>query len=123
MKQQLEQELLASLETVKSYITKTAEFANEQAPLVVEELIRFNLWYSGMGALVGTFFLLASAIWASVFIYRSINETEEVHAQIATLGIIPFVIGAVILANNLGTLIMCLTAPRLFVLEYIKGIL
>lgn len=123
MKEQLEQELLSSMEVVKQYITKTAEFAGEQAPLVFEELIRFNLWYSGISALVGTFFILVADIWASAFIYRSINETEEVYAQIATLGIIPFVIGAVILANNLGTFIMCLTAPRLFVIEYLRGMM
>ena len=122
MKQKLEKELLQSLDTVKEYLTKSADFASEQAPLVVEELIRFNLVYSGVVATIsGIFLLCCLAFFISVVTSEEMGGDESFAMCLASL-FFGF-ISAMPFSVHVKTLIMCLTAPRLFVIEYLRGLM
>lgn len=124
MKEQLEKELLNSLQTVKEYVSKTAEFASEQAPIVVEELIRFNLWHSGVLVLFSVFVMLAVPFALLIATQRHYKEKGNEDIFIFNLfSLIPLVIGSLVVFSEIKTLIMCLTAPRLFVIEYLRGLM
>ena len=118
MKQKLEKELLNSIETVKEYLVKGAEFASEQTPLVIEELIRFNLIYSGVWLLFGIFFLVACVPLAKKSI-EYIQKDEPVGVIMGVMCGLSPLIGSFIVIENIRTFTMCLTAPRLFVIEYL----
>ena len=123
MKEELEKELINSLEIVKEYISKSTEFASAQAPLVVEELIRFNLWYSGALIALSLFFILLW-IWGLIAITCDWIEDADVR-EIVMIGgfIVLFTPSIVVILIKAKTFIMCLTAPRLFVIEYLEGMM
>jgi hypothetical protein len=122
IKNDLQKELLESWGVVKEYLAMGKDFAAEQTPLVIEELVKFNLWYSGM--IIGIF-IFSFILWIGSTLL-CIYFTDK-HSDAAGW---PFFIGGVFSAvtfimalGQVKPFIMCLTAPRLFVIEYVKNML
>lgn len=121
MKEELEKQLLQSIDVVKQYITMTTDFVGEQAPLLISEIVRFNLFYSGL-------WLLFSMITAFIT-YRCIIGIQKYHKEKDVDKVATCIIGLAISAMttiimffcNIKIFVMCLVAPRLFIINYIKG--
>ena len=122
MKEELEKELLNSLETVKEYVSKTAEFASEQAPLVIEELVRFSLWFSGLQLLICLILLFFIIKLFRLTVYYS-EEGDESCFFTGIAGGALSMFSLLVFIKNAKVLIMCLIAPRLFVVEYLGGMM
>ena len=123
MNEKLEQELLSSIEVVKEYVTKGANFASEQAPLVIEELIRFNLYYNGVYMLVAILLAVGSVLSVRKVINLEKSDNHELAPVFVFGSVFSAIFFLIFLSLSLKDFIMCLTAPRLFVIQYLKDLL
>ena len=122
------------LDYVKESLQKGAEFASEQAPILVEEILTYHtIYYSAM---VGVFILLT---FVSIFTFkykarhnrelsgRSLwsKDWEGDKMPSATI-IISFILFGVSIAKvieQMMLLIKVTVAPRLYLLEYARDII
>lgn len=123
MNEKLEQELLSSIEMVKEYVTKGASFAKDQAPLIVEEIIRFNLFYSGMFLLISILLLCLNIPLYRVFRYGLKGDNDNILMPAVVTSIFLTPVGVAIFCYHIRDFVMCLVAPRLFIIEYLKVLL
>lgn len=126
MKEKLEQELINSIGIVKEYLTKGAAFAAQEAPLIVEEIVRFNLYYSGVWIVLAGISLFISLVFLVKAVIanekRDSNATESWVAALLISCVPSFVLSIIAIAH-FRDFIMCLTAPRLFMIEYLGKLL
>jgi MFS family permease len=126
MKERLEEELLNSLDVVKEYLKSGASLVEREAPLIIEELVRFNLYYSGFIIGLFLFSLVATVISTYILFQNRIDhrgkDNEAWHLSFFVGGLATFVT-FLLSCFNVKTFIMCLTAPRLFVIEYLGRLL
>jgi len=123
MQEELKSELLKSLEVVKDYLGKTAEFASEQAPIVVDELVRFNLVYNGLWLILSVL-LLATWYWMILLVQKGKVKDDDTRGMMIVGGFFASALPAgIIIMGTTKDFIMCLTAPRLFVIEYLADLI
>lgn len=126
MNEKLQQELISSIEVVKEYVTKGANFASEQAPLVIDELIKFHLYYEG-AFIILSFILGLVTMWFFKIGKNIISTEGDLDSPQGALtifgGALTAIFGLIFFFSSLKTFVMCFTAPRLFIIQYLKDLL
>lgn len=97
-------------------LEKGVEFGREQAPIIVEQLLTYNMYVSASLASLG-FVLLFIAIW----LWK--KTTSGAYDEIVyIISAIVAILGALMVTINAAILVKVITAPNLFVLDYIRTI-
>lgn len=125
MNKELEAQLIPILETTNEGLAAAVELLKEQAPLLVNELLRWTAIYSFAWWFLGVFILIAtlstrSRMYQLAKVYDSKIEALDAEIRVVTCGIqaILIVIGLGLSLGNF-TWLKVLVAPRLVLLEYI----
>ena len=126
MNEELQQALTQFLTASLNSVEKGATIAGEQIPLILQEIVQWKIASSAVG-FVG--FLLLSIVLAIVSLkcFKRMNPgTDEFYVPIGVCAVICLIISPVmflISCEQLYNLIKALTAPRLVIIEFLKGIL
>lgn len=126
MNEELQQALTQFLTASLNAVEKGATIAGEQIPLILQEIVQWKIWSSAVG-FVG--FLLLSIVLAIVALkcWKQINPgTDEFCVPIGACAVLCLLIAPVmflISCEQLYRLIKVLTAPRLVLIEFLKGII
>lgn len=115
-----------AVEKVASYVEAGAEFAVAQAPLLVREIINWEIAFRcgvAFVALVG----FALGLWAFRYIYaQAHSDRYQRYSDSAVLGMVAAggvaVGGLATFVCNTFALVKVLVAPRLFLLEYFSNL-
>lgn len=132
MKEELNERLLAGLDKVTEWAEKTGDFVVDQAPLVVQEILRYNF---ALSLITQVFCLLALTAIGVVF-YKLLKCVpawlDDEHtglpkmfisgmlALISGLGFIP---ALVITFLKNGDWLQIWLAPRLYIIEYVSALI
>ncbi len=119
MNEQIKQEILKYLQTFAGAVEKSANFSAEQAPLVVQEFIRWEI-FGGLFVFVVcsviVFFILKTGI-RIIKLQGDDNEAKMFFAFVTlVIGIFPLLMGLCNLSSNLKALV----APRVVIIEKIS---
>jgi hypothetical protein len=108
------------IDFIKAGGATTIDFAKEQVPLVVEEMIRWGWWGAMLGIAFGivTFGLCAACVG---YIRVSLRKGDEPFFSVV-IAALSFVIGAAALTTNTATAIKITVAPRLYLIDQLKEI-
>jgi len=126
------QEMMKNLNETLAFVGQEAKtgmtFLKEQAPLVVQEYLRWELMSSLCLAGFGVLLLLAAYVGYRMFKYaysqhfRDWTEALGVFLGGGVLGIGGGVVGPIMISTNLYHALYVWTSPRLVVVDYIKHI-
>ena len=122
--------LEAGVAKLVSWVEASAQFAVEQAPVAAQEMVRFGIVWNGLVAL-----LLVPSILTLILVWRKAMDIERGYEKagatyssgfgyfmgaIATMGLaLPFGFAA----NALKLCLLAYFAPRIYILEQLKGLL
>lgn len=120
MNSELQEALTAFLVKSLDLVEKGANAAGEQIPLVLEEIVQWEIWGSGVGFVVALVIAICLAIVGRYCGKRAAIREEGWPMACSVLG--AFVAFAISM-GNLYCLIKALTAPRLVIIEFLKGML
>ena len=122
----LEQIGVAGLERISQWVERAEAFADEQAPLVVQEIITWGFW-SNTTLATGLLMLTAlCGITAYLLINRSLKEHKEDDFFLFVIGIVVIIGGVVSLIFGLFYSYMTFyvaVAPRLYVIEQLRELM
>ena len=93
------------------------EWLQIQAPELCSEIIAYNMVFSACGVFFGVVILLLSlggGAWGLI-------KLQDVDKLFMLFVMLPIMAGICILESSFPTLIKCYFAPKLFLLEYMKG--
>jgi len=123
MDEDVEEKVIESIDKVQSWLDKGGEFAAEQAPLVVNEIIAVGYIENGIGLAAAVFGITVCLLflwrgWCYFSLTSEFNNGKETLWFLAMLcsGIFGFVFAIMIPASIHGLLFVHF-APRLYVLE------
>lgn len=85
-------------------------FLQQQAPDLVEQLIRWEIWSSAYGLAFGAVLLTVGVIW----LWAKWDEDQM------PLAFFPLILGTFVTGVNVYDLLKVLSAPKLVVLEYVS---
>jgi hypothetical protein len=126
MNEQLQIELLGIIKSSKEGVLKGIELAGEQAPELIEQIILFETWSKGVGLFFGVL-LIVFAIFCIVKFVKRLEKTDYAPCPASVLlmigGGVFFVLGVVSFTDGLFPFIKVMTAPKLYLLEYIGRII
>lgn len=120
MDPKLQQALAESLTSALSAVKEGAATAKDQIPLVVQEKLTFDMawaivWVTMALILVGLAFRYWKRAW-------QLTKEEGGDAPVILGPIVLLVTGVPMLFNNLYTVFQIYFAPRLYVIEWISGL-
>lgn len=124
MSDEVNQRLITMLDYIGEAVKRADGFATEQIPLVVHEIIRWEI-ASGVCGIIFALLLIVLGGWASRWCWKE-GENRQSNLSDDTLffglivGAISFVIGAIILPPASMQTVKALIAPRLVVLNYVN---
>ncbi|MCK5017502.1 MAG: hypothetical protein KAS32_10585 [Candidatus Peribacteraceae bacterium] len=120
-------EYLPDPNTVKGGIAEVVEIVQTEAPLVVEEIIRWHIaynlvWFVG-SAVVFALVLFVLTKWTWKFGIKEYNKGEEGYFVAGViLPILLMIVCIFVFGSHFGWM-KPLMAPRLFLLEYLSNII
>jgi|GEM_PF-4092987 len=117
-------ELLIGYTEKASETTGTiVEWLQIQAPELCSEIIMYNMVYNGSLVVGSLFFVLL--IVPCIFVARYIINNDTIDDGFTALpistGILCVIISPALLCSGIPALLKCYFAPKLFLLEYMKG--
>ena len=125
---ELQARLTAILDYVETGVKDTADFAVEQAPLLVQEILRWHI-FIGILAFIGILLLLIPMRWTFNIIKRYVkgyrNKKHDWHDEPVEMWYLLWLGWAVpilLLSLFIADAIKAWIAPRLFLIEYIADI-
>ena len=124
MTEQTEQALTESVTEIIGWVEQAKDFAVEQAPGVVQELLAWQLWSNAVGCV--TFLVLAAAF---MFLLNTgiqrlrVNEYSDSGIDMTIIGGIGLAVTALGVPIFGLAAVKVLIAPKLVVLEALKGLL
>jgi hypothetical protein len=110
---------------ILEYLEAGESFAQEQTPLLVQEVLDYNILISGTYVTIGAF-LMIWAIVGFVWLYQIVAKKQSNAVFEGTLGMISGLaacIGPPVFFTYLPPLLKVLMAPRLFLLEYFRALI
>lgn len=113
MNDNLNNQLAEALKGAQAAGKDVYAFLQQQAPDLVEQLIRWEIWSSVYGIVFGAGAALLGLIWVWM------NRDEEYMA----IGLFPLTFGSFVAAIKAYNLIKVLSAPKLVVLENIADLI
>ena len=125
MNDQLNERLVSLMDYIGSVAKDADAFARAQLPDAAREIVAWELW-SGVARAV---FGVTIAFFAVKYGYRVLRYFQRTDPKIAEtpwpIAIVVFVIaaifGACLFADSATTAIRAVVAPRLVILDYVKG--
>lgn len=127
MNEDVKTRLLDSLDGIGEFIRSSADFAKDQAPLVVDELLLWGFFRAAAQACLGALLLAVGLfcirlLWKRGKAWFDLDHPEK---------FVPTVIGAITgpifgiicLVHGIGTAAYIKIAPRLYILDYAKELL
>jgi hypothetical protein len=125
MKDVMEEKLLSNSDELVKYLHEGSVFIKEQAPLFVQEVLRYktNMCYYGM--YFSGVCLLVSIIcaWKGKQIKNKIDSSKDEAACFYAGSVFFAFVSIMVFAANLCGYIKITQAPRLFILETIRGLM
>lgn len=118
MNEQLQNVTAETLEILKQYLQGVGNLAQEQAPLLCQEIVEYGTIIHGLGVFGGVAMFVVGLILMIGCIKRV--ESNEVWGVGIGAGAIGMVLGGMMFVINISQFLMAVFAPRLYVLEYIK---
>ena len=118
LKQQLTQFLAKALDVAEKGINATGE----QIPLILQEIVNYQTVYGVVNSVLIVLFLILGIILFFVARWGEDNDNFPVLAVGLVGSVISAFLSGVCLVNA-TVLIKALVAPRLVILEYLKGLL
>lgn len=132
MNDELSKELLSVVKGAKEVGIKAIDVLQEQAPILCEEIIKYNLI---IGFIVIVFFSITSLIGIKIFMH-GLNKThmtgykDDQHEEITQEGVLIcmasgtlLVFSLLVILIGLPDFIKTIFAPKLFLLEYVKDLI
>ena len=130
MNEQIEDRLIASMDKVFEWVESAESFTVEQAPLVAQEIIRWEIVRGGFGVVAGIILLVFGYIFFRAYIkikkladdshpsftYRITPISEDV---LSVSGPSMVLVGSLLISLSGLSLTHALVAPRLVILEKI----
>ena len=128
MNEQVQQLVTDASEKVLAWLDATEGFAIEQAPILAQEIVRFGLWQHGIYAVACLGVVLGSFLFAGLSFTKRpceflIKHTDGAGYIVLILLFIPIVVGGVDGVQHAVEFLKAATAPRLYILEQIGGLL
>lgn len=118
MKKETTEELMRYLlETIKS----TVDFTKEQAPAIVEEILRYDAWDAGLSVLVTVTVSLVICI-PGLIAYRK-RESWGTEPMFATITIAAVMLSFLITitVTEIKTIVKIKTAPKYYLIQKLRG--
>ena len=124
MNEELKTTLAEYLKKLLSLVEQGAQAAAQQVPLIIQEKLRYDLVMESV-YLVVVFPLLILCIW---WIWRGVrnvieNEDPEYYMPNFTVGGVLGVVTLILTLAGVGTIVKIVLAPRLYIVEWLKGML
>tara|TARA_R110000751_G_scaffold62519_1_gene128847 strand:- start:1428 stop:1826 length:399 start_codon:yes stop_codon:yes gene_type:complete len=132
MNDELSKELLSIVKGAKEVGIKATDVLQEQAPILCEEIIKYNII---LGFIVIVFFSITSLIGIKTFMH-GLNNThmtgykDDQNEEITQEGVgicmasgILLVFSLLVIIIGLPDFIKAIFAPKLFLLEYVKDLI
>jgi hypothetical protein len=133
MDERLMQQILPIIEKTKEGIIKAIDIAEKECPIVIKEIVQYNLMYHLVWFLLAILMLIASCFTIAALLKVMNKEFKEDETRgthwwqagptfktivlaLATVGLI--IAGIYNFVTHLEW-IKCLVAPRLFLIEYV----
>lgn len=123
-KQILESKMLETLQWVEQSIKTTSDFASEQVPLYIQELLVYNFWMSLAGFIIGIIFIIAIIPTAKVFTKESkkgILEQDSIKLFGSSIGSFLFLAVGMVLTIENTDWIKIKLAPRVYIVDYLRS--
>lgn len=101
-------------------VTDAKEFAAQQLPDVVHQLLVYKLWYSGILLFGGIFLLVGAALWTR-YIGKKATASgyfDDDYTPIVLLLVSGGFAGFFMIFSNLRDFLELLLAPKVWLLEY-----
>jgi hypothetical protein len=115
MNDELQKALAAFLQTMLASVEQGAAFAQEQAPLVVQEFLRWGLMSNALGAAV-----FAVGAFVCIRLTRGFWE-EDSDSTVAIFSCIGAVAGVCLSVVCAFDALKVWVAPRVYVLDWLRG--
>lgn len=124
MNEELKNQLTQFLGKALDVANKGIDTAGEQIPMILQEIVQWQLLSAiGFVALFTTISIFGFALSYLLYRkYKEINYDDDLFVSII-ISLVSLSIFIASLLVNLPTIIKVLTAPRLVILEYLKGLL
>lgn len=124
MSDEVNQRLVTMIDSIGEVVKRADGFASEQLPLVVNEIIRWEI-ASGIFGIVSALLLIVLGWLAARWCWkegesRQSNLSDGALLCSLVVCVISFIIGAIILLPASMQTAKALTAPRLVVLDYVS---
>jgi Mn2+/Fe2+ NRAMP family transporter len=125
MNKELQQSMSQFLNLMIEALGKTTDFAAEQIPLYVQELLRYALWDTILSLILAIAILTASLIIAKkVLKYLRIADYNydleaAAHILLVVLGL-SSIFSVFLTVASVSTILKITLAPRVYVIDYLK---
>ncbi len=123
-------DLQSKLSSILDWVEQTAksaeQFAVEQTPLYIQELLAWNFWYSLVWFIIGVIYLIIG-LSSAIYLYKKRNtiiELKEDYPPPHLLSIISLVLGFICGSiTTMGNLewFQIWVAPRVWLVEYVAS--
>jgi len=123
MNEQVELLVNQGLETALSYVQATSAFVAEQAPLLVQEVLRFGLAYNATFGILW-FFLTLAFSFASYKLYKiGLASGEEGPCVVAFFALVASICTFIGIIIQLLVVLKIVFAPRMYLIEQLRTLL
>ena len=105
-------------------VKTSTDFASEQIPLFIQELLAYNFVMSLSCFILGIILMVSGVVW-SWYVLNKGKKNSSWYDEwwgLSLLGLIPFIIGIGTSISNLEWVKIKL-APRVYLMEYVKDTL
>lgn len=103
---------------ILSWVKSAKDMIQEQAPLLVQEALGYELLTSWLWFSVGVIFLIVGFI-ACIISYR--NHSDEAFGAFA-VGCLALLGGILTIGQQISNIMKVELAPRVYIIEYLKGL-
>ncbi len=122
-KQILESKMLETLQWVEQSIKTTSDFASEQVPLYIQELLVYNFWMSLTWFIVGIIMIISLIPLVRIFIKEIrkpiLNQNLGV-AMPCLFGSLGLMAGGIVMIAENTDWIKIKLAPRVYIVDYLR---
>jgi hypothetical protein len=121
MNQETEKNINEAIDWLQETGASVQDFAVEQAPLYCREVVAWELWSGVAGGVLGIAVILVGLWLLSIgrALLRCGNDRDAFFPMLG--GIIASVVGSVILSGSASHAIKAAAAPRLVIVEHLRG--
>lgn len=119
------EKLNESAEKLLDYVEQTGDFVVEQAPLVVQEMITWGITHCVFWIIIVSIVLLPIIAICGYFFRIGVKDDWDFDYCIPSgmVGGVSLIFWFLVIASNIYDLLYIYFAPRLFILDQLKGLI